>query len=113
MEKQGSLTYPIDCGLSNSPVLLNVACQMTHRPLFFRSLCVTKARKCHHMRRRRYNCRFREPYARQKKGKNKMIDLPGTGYFLSLNAQGMSKRIAFYRTTVTSVFRNKDIWVYV
>ena len=50
---------------------------MTHRPLFFqrvlRSLCVTKARKCHHMRQRRYNCRFREPYARQKRKKIKWL----------------------------------------
>ena len=74
-KKQGNLTCSIDCGLSESPVLLKVACHMLLRPLFCQRvlriplLCVTKVRKCHRMRQRRCSYRFQEPYERQKKGK--------------------------------------------
>ena len=80
-KKQGSLTCSIDCGLSESPVLLKVACHMLLRPLFCQRvlriplLCVTKVRKCHRMRRRRCSYRYQEPYERQKRETSKIIDM--------------------------------------
>ena len=63
-----SLTCSIDCGVSNGPVLLEAACQMLRCPPFVQGVLpspfVAKARKCHHMRRRRCSYRFQKPYAR-------------------------------------------------
>ena len=71
------LTCPIDCGLSESPVLWDVVFLMLRLPLFFQralpSLVVTKARNCHRVRQRRCSYRFQVPYARQKEKQIKLV----------------------------------------